>query len=131
MTGYPVIMNGDHAEFEREHANTPPHERPDWPLPSFAATDWAKAFCERFKVIKRSEGWKEALLSEESDEDLMVAWFANALMRGFDERAARGSSQLIALNNLIFAVENDKKVHSCGGLLERALKEAKGAIGAL
>lgn len=23
---YPIIMNGDHAEYEAEHANTPPEE---------------------------------------------------------------------------------------------------------
>ena len=40
------IFNGDHAEFEREHANTPKEERPDWPYPSFDARDWAKAFCK-------------------------------------------------------------------------------------
>jgi hypothetical protein len=71
---YPVIMNGDHADFEREHANTPPHERPDWPLPSFDARDWATAFCK---------------LNPTMDEGTMLTWFANALMRGFDEHAAR------------------------------------------
>ena len=77
--GYPIIMNGDHAEFEREHVNTPPELRPDWPLPSFDARDWAKAFCARMAgglVI---------------DEELMTTWFANALMRGFDEHAARSA----------------------------------------
>lgn len=73
---YPIIMNGDHAEFEAQHANTPPEQRPDWPLPSFDARDWAKAFCER---------------NPGADEGLMLAWFANALMRGFDEHAARAS----------------------------------------
>jgi hypothetical protein len=67
---YPVILNGDHAEFELEHANTPPEQRPDWPLPSFDARDWAKAFCDR---------------NPNADEETMVAWFANALMRGYDE----------------------------------------------
>lgn len=71
---YPIIMNGDHAEFEIEHADTPPHERPDWPLPSFDARDWAAAFCR---------------LNPSIDEGLMIAWFANALMRGFDECSAR------------------------------------------
>ena len=66
---YPVILNGDHAEFEREHANTPPEERPDWPLPSFDARDWARAF------VKLHGG----------DEELMLTWFANALMRGYNE----------------------------------------------
>jgi len=71
---YPIILNGDHAEFENEHADTPPKERPDWPLPSFDARDWAEAFCKRNPGV---------------DEGLMIAWFANALMRGYDEAQAR------------------------------------------
>lgn len=78
QAGYPLILNGDHAEFERDHANTPPKERPDWPLPSFDARDWAEAFCARFPQV---------------DEELMIGWFANALMRGYDEHAARVLSQ--------------------------------------
>ena len=73
---YPIIMNGDHAEFEIEHANTPPKERPDWPLPSFEARDWAEAF------VKMHGG----------DEELMLTWFANALMRGYDEHASRADN---------------------------------------
>lgn len=71
---YPTIFNGDHAEFEAEHANTPPKERPDWPLPSFDARDWAEAFCQRFPSVSQDDA---------------LGWFANALMRGFDEHAAR------------------------------------------
>lgn len=67
-----IIHNGDHAEFERDHANVAPKDRPDWPLPSFDAKDWAEAF------VKLHGG----------DEGLMLAWFANALMRGYDERQA-------------------------------------------
>jgi len=37
---------------------------------SFDARDWAKAFCERFP---------------QNDEGTMIGWFANALMRGYDE----------------------------------------------
>jgi hypothetical protein len=74
--GYPIIMNGDHAEFEQEWAGKDPKERPDWPLPSFDARDWAEAFCK----INPNCG---------VPEDVMVAWFANSLMRGFDEHAAR------------------------------------------
>ena len=81
---YPIIMNGDHAEFERDHANTKPEDRPDWPLPSFDAQDWAKAFCK----IANEHGYKNAK-GEPIDEGWMVSWFANALMRGFDEREAR------------------------------------------
>ena len=81
MTGYPVILNGDHAEFEREHADTKPEDRPDWPLPSFDARDWAKAFCRRFMVLHR-DGYDTKPVDD--DEALMVTWFANALMRGYD-----------------------------------------------
>ncbi len=69
-----IIHNGDHAEFEIEHANVRPQDRPDWPLPSFDANDWAVAFCER------NPGF---------DLDTARAWFANALMRGYDEGVAR------------------------------------------
>ena len=73
---YPIILGGDHAEFEQEWAASgrPDNERPDWPLPSFDARDWAKAFCK---------------LNPSMDEELMVTWFANALMRGYDERTAQ------------------------------------------
>lgn len=80
---YPVILNGDHAEFEREHANTPPHERPDWPLPSFDARDWADAFCGGAFASQYSCNGMPI------DRDTMVTWFANALMRGYDERTAQ------------------------------------------
>ena len=90
MTPYPGPMNGDRAEFEIEHANIPLHERPDWPLPSFDARDWAKDFCRRFIVSSR-DGYNTKPVDD--DEGLMVAWFANALMRGFDEGAARGADE--------------------------------------
>ena len=75
---YPVIMNGDHAEFEAEWAGKDPKTRPDWPLPSFDARDWAEAFMKNFGDRK-----------QDIDEGLMIGWFANALMRGFDEYSAR------------------------------------------
>lgn len=50
MSGYPVITNGDHAEFEQEWAGRDPKERPDWPMPSFDARDWAEAFCKIAKT---------------------------------------------------------------------------------
>jgi hypothetical protein len=74
---YPIILNGDHAEFEAEHKDMPPHERPDWPLSSFDARDWAKEF---MKIAD-----KGAVV----DEAWMTTWFANALMRGFDEHSSR------------------------------------------
>lgn len=70
---YPMIMNGDHAEFEATYKGKP-EDRPDWPLPSFDARDWAAAFCK---------------IHPSMDEGTMISWFANALMRGYDEFAAR------------------------------------------
>jgi hypothetical protein len=69
-----IIHCGDQLEFELEHLTTSPEERSDWPLPSFDAQDWAKAFCK---------------INPEIDEGIMLGWFANALMRGYDEGWAR------------------------------------------
>lgn len=69
---YPIILNGDHAEFELAHEGIDPKERPDWPLPSFDAKDWA----EHFLKINPNCG---------VDESALIGWFANALMRGYDE----------------------------------------------
>ena len=77
-----LIHNGDHAQFEIDHANTKPEDRPDWPLPSFDARDWAKAWMKIY----------DGMPDERVTEEWMVTWFANALMRGFDEgRAPRTS----------------------------------------
>ena len=69
-----MILCGDQLEYELEHADTPPRERSDWPLPSFDAKDWAEAFCKHFP---------------EMDEGLMIAWFSCALMRGYDEAMSK------------------------------------------
>ena len=74
---YPIILNGDHAEFEREMEGVKPEDRPDWPLPSFDARDWAKAFCK---------------INPSMDEGTMLTWFASALMRGYDEYAAHANT---------------------------------------
>lgn len=52
---------------------------PNWPLPSFDARDWARSFCE----IAAKNGHHDI------DEGWMISWFANALMRGYDENARR------------------------------------------
>lgn len=85
---YPVIVNGDHAEFEAQHVDTPPNERPDWPLPSFDAQDWAAAFVKTATKLGYADGAGNPI-----DEAWMVTWFAGALMRGFDEHAARVAKQ--------------------------------------
>ncbi len=46
------------------------------------AAEWAKAFCERF-VISTAEGVVQ------DAEGLMLGWFANAIMRGYDEGYAK------------------------------------------
>ena len=38
------VANGDQLKYEIDNANVPPEQRSDWPLPSFDARDWAKAF---------------------------------------------------------------------------------------
>lgn len=73
-----IIHNGDHAEFEIQHANTPKEERPDFPFCSFDAMDWAKAFTAMH--ARMGADW--------IDRDLMLAWFASALQRGYDEGRA-------------------------------------------
>lgn len=89
MTGYPIILGGDHAAFEQEWAASgrPDNERPDWPLPSFDATDWASAFC---KIANEDLGYRDPE-GKPIDEGWMITWFANALMRGFDEHSARAA----------------------------------------
>jgi hypothetical protein len=74
-----MIHNGDHAEFEIEHANTPKEQRPDWPMPSFDAMDWAQAFHKKHPTV---------------DVDDALCWFAAALMRGLDEHASRHSQDV-------------------------------------
>lgn len=83
---YPIILGGDHAEFEAEWAASgkPDNERPDWPLPSFDARDWAAAFCK----IATNLGYKDPE-GKPIDEGWMISWFANALMRGHDEAMSR------------------------------------------
>ena len=81
---YPIIMNGEHAEFEATYTGKP-EDRPDWPLPSFDARDWAKEFCR----IATELGYAKGVKAEPIDEGWMVTWFANALMRGYDERSSK------------------------------------------
>jgi hypothetical protein len=47
-----------------------------WPLQSFDGRDWAAEFVTLHPQFK-------------DDQDLLAAWFANALMRGYDEAAGR------------------------------------------
>lgn len=69
----------------------PDRNDPNWPLPSFDARDWAKAFVE----IATKNGHAGL------DEGWMLTWFANALMRGFDEYARRMGKRIAALKNCV------------------------------
>ena len=61
---------------------SPDRNDPNWPLPSFDARDWAEAFCK----IAAGQGHPGI------DEGWMISWFANALMRGYDEANMRRSA---------------------------------------
>jgi len=75
MSGYPVILNGDHAEFETEWDGKDPKTRPDWPLPSFDASDWAEAF-SKFFIVSRIDGHNTKPVDDQLG--LMTTWFAGA-----------------------------------------------------
>lgn len=94
--GYPVILGGDHAEFEANWAASgkPDNKRPDWPLPSFDAKDWAEAFCN----IAASLGYKDAE-GKPIDEGWMISWFANALMRGRIGSARRAAKRALVVED--------------------------------
>ncbi|MDB5612098.1 MAG: hypothetical protein JWP25_8998 [Bradyrhizobium sp.] len=55
----------------------------DWPLSSFDPKDWVEAFCK----IANGFGFKDAE-GKPLDEGWMISWFANALMRGYDQRSS-------------------------------------------
>lgn len=105
MTRYPIILCGDHAEFEAGWAKSgkPDRERPDWPLSSFDAKDWAETFCK----IANEQGIKDAE-GKPLDESWMFSWFANALMRGHDEYASKTAGPMrynIASDELVLVTQ--------------------------
>lgn len=69
-----IIHNGDHLQHEIDNAAVPKELRADWPLPSFDANDWGVAFNKQHPSVPVDDA---------------RAWFACALMRGFDESEAR------------------------------------------
>lgn len=83
MTKRTIIHNGDHLQFELDHAGVDPRDRPDWPLPSFDAADWAEAFITTANKLVEQGAHPAELLQ---DKAWLTGWFANALMRGYDEK---------------------------------------------
>ena len=110
---YPGPMNGDRAQFEIEHADTPLKERPDWPLPSFDCRDWAEAFCKNATEL----GYRDAD-GNQIDLGWAQAWFGNALMHGYDE----GMSKALA---------EDGDISRLRGALQHAADEIESLRGAL
>lgn len=82
--------------------NNPSRDDPAWPLPSFDARDWAKAFCA---------------IHPGHDEGLMLTWFANALMRGYDEHAQRASGALTKRDAQIAALLKVKRAAIIFGII--------------
>ena len=72
-----MMHNGDHLQYELDNVNVPKEERSDWPLPSFDAMDWAKAFNKRNPSVSVDDA---------------LSWFACALMRGYDEARQRAQA---------------------------------------
>jgi hypothetical protein len=65
---------------------------------SFRAEDWARAFCHYYNTNPNFK----------IDEGTMIGWFANSLMRGYDEyhwREEKAKQDSIDLENKINKVE--------------------------
>lgn len=85
---------------------------------SFDAVDWAEEFV---RIVKERP-------TIPTDEAAMIGWFANALMRGFDEANRRHATAQADLAELVAAAENDlvdccdSKIHAQCVRLDAALK---------
>lgn len=57
----------------------------------FDAQKWSEEFLKMFRVLKVEHGTAEgqSTMSIDDQHGLMIGWFANALMRGFDEHRWR------------------------------------------
>ena len=73
----------------------PSRDDPNWPLPSFDAKDWAEAFCRTAKER-----------GHDIDEEWMITWFANALMRGYDEANMRAQAREREAKRAIMIADN-------------------------
>ena len=68
-----AIVLGEAARLSPEELRAKYRDDPNWPIQSFDARDWAEKFS---KLTGMDEAWA-------------LTWFANALMRGFDEGMMR------------------------------------------
>lgn len=88
-------MNGDQLQYELDNAGVPLDQRSEYPFCSFDADDWANAFC---------------LQNPGFDVDVARAWFASALMRGFDEHACRQQSEISVLRTEMCKLQRELDV---------------------
>jgi hypothetical protein len=88
------------AAYQHAIAN-PSKDDPNWPLPSFDARDWAESFCAKFPG---------------HDEETMIGWFANALMRGYDEAGKRDGARIAELERELDAQKERKRLCAIASL---------------
>jgi hypothetical protein len=82
---------------------------PGYPYGEFDAREWAKEF---------QRVWGDRL--NEVDEELMVGWFANAIMTGYDK--AMNDTTFVVGDELRLTVEPDGSISQiAGGPLEEPL----------
>lgn len=102
--------------------NNPSRDDPTWPLPSFDAKDWAEAFCK---------------IHPGHDEGMMLSWFANALMRGYDEHARRAADAARAVGDeeaveiMAKAIDQDQTYQSCNTTAELTAHWCRVGVSAL
>lgn len=80
-----AYVRGSEETLEKEKQKLAEPANPVAPLDSFDARDWAKEFMRGNNGL--SGPFQSSRVSV--DEETMVGWFANALMRGYDERRSR------------------------------------------
>ena len=74
----------------------------------FDAQVWAEEFCKRFNNM---------------DKDVMIGWFANAIMAGYDNNARKQNEQIKQLNCAMEAVR-DNTLNPARTMTKLGLEEA-------
>lgn len=88
------------------------------PLQTIDARVWAKEFCSRFG-------------NETVDEALMITWFANAIMRGYDAAEAKWRPVVEAAKAVVSSAREERVYGysvpvGCVDKLGRLLRDAEG-----
>ena len=56
------------------------------------AREWAREFCKTFLPVNRNPPWQHI----DDPEGLMIGWFANAIMAGYDTAQAQHRPERVA-----------------------------------